>query len=92
MSGAIPPLPNTSSWRAAQSKHRDSFTFTFYLWSLSYRYSNVDTRLNAETLLPMVKTHICRTRYPIAIATKVSGFFHCDVACVIQPLVPPAKL
>jgi hypothetical protein len=28
--GAIPPLPNTSSWRGAQLiKHRDNFTFTF---------------------------------------------------------------
>jgi hypothetical protein len=28
MRGAIPPLPNTSSWRGAQLKYRD---FTFYL-------------------------------------------------------------
>jgi hypothetical protein len=26
--GAIPPLPNTPSWRGAQLKHRDNFTFT----------------------------------------------------------------
>jgi hypothetical protein len=26
--GAISPLPNTSSWRGAQLKHRDNFTFT----------------------------------------------------------------
>jgi hypothetical protein len=25
---AIPPLPNTPSWRGAQLKHRDNFTFT----------------------------------------------------------------
>jgi hypothetical protein len=31
MSGAIPPLPNTPSWRGAQLKHRDSFTFTLPL-------------------------------------------------------------
>jgi hypothetical protein len=34
MSGAIPPLPNTPSWRGAQLKHRDNFTllwFTHYL-------------------------------------------------------------
>jgi hypothetical protein len=31
MSGAIPPFPNTPSWRGAQLKHRDSFTFTFTL-------------------------------------------------------------
>jgi len=28
MRGAIPPLPNMLSWRGAQLKHRDSFTFT----------------------------------------------------------------
>jgi hypothetical protein len=28
MSGDIPPLPNTHSWRGAQLKHRDNFTFT----------------------------------------------------------------
>jgi hypothetical protein len=28
MSGAIPPLPNTPSWRGAQLKHTDNFTFT----------------------------------------------------------------
>jgi hypothetical protein len=29
MREAIPPLPNTPSWRGAQLKHRDNFTFTF---------------------------------------------------------------
>jgi hypothetical protein len=29
MRGAIPPLPNTPSWRGVQLKHRDNFTFTF---------------------------------------------------------------
>jgi hypothetical protein len=29
MRGAIPPLPNTPSWRCAQLKQRDNFTFTF---------------------------------------------------------------
>jgi hypothetical protein len=35
MRGAIPPLPNTPSWRGAQleKKHRYNFTFTFYLCS-----------------------------------------------------------
>jgi primosomal protein N'' len=27
MSGAIPPFPNTPSWRGAKLKHRDKFTF-----------------------------------------------------------------
>jgi hypothetical protein len=31
MRGAIPSLPNTPSWRGAQLKHRDNFTFTFAL-------------------------------------------------------------
>jgi hypothetical protein len=32
MSGAIPPLPNTLSWRGVQlKKYRDNFTFTFTL-------------------------------------------------------------
>jgi hypothetical protein len=29
MRGAIPPLPNTPSWRGAQFRYRDNFTFTF---------------------------------------------------------------
>jgi len=29
MRGAIPPHPNTPSWRGAQLKHRNNFTFTF---------------------------------------------------------------
>jgi hypothetical protein len=28
MRGAIPPLPSMPSWRGAQLKHRDNFTFT----------------------------------------------------------------
>jgi hypothetical protein len=37
MSVAIPPLPNTPSWRGAQlkKKHRDTFTFTFTLTIIS---------------------------------------------------------
>jgi len=29
MSGAIPPLPDTPSWRGAQLKHSGNFSFTF---------------------------------------------------------------
>jgi hypothetical protein len=29
MGGAIPPLPNTPSWRGAWLKDRQNFTFTF---------------------------------------------------------------
>jgi hypothetical protein len=28
MLGAMPPLPNTPSWRGAQLKHTDNFTYT----------------------------------------------------------------
>jgi hypothetical protein len=40
MSGTIPPLPNTPSWRGAQLKHRGTFTFIFYwFWNeFSFRY------------------------------------------------------
>jgi hypothetical protein len=31
MSGAVPPFPNTPTWRGAQLKHRDNFTFYLYL-------------------------------------------------------------
>jgi hypothetical protein len=30
MSGTIPPLPNTPSWRGALLKHRDNFTFLHF--------------------------------------------------------------
>jgi len=33
MSGAISPFPNTPSWRGAQLKHRDNFTFTFTIYT-----------------------------------------------------------
>jgi hypothetical protein len=36
MRGAIPPLPNTPSWRGAQLKHRDNFTFTFYTYYFAH--------------------------------------------------------
>jgi hypothetical protein len=43
MRAAIPPFPNTPSWRGAQlKKHRDNFTFTFntscVITNSSYRY------------------------------------------------------
>jgi hypothetical protein len=31
MCEAMPPLPNTPSWRGSQSKHRNNFTFTLRL-------------------------------------------------------------
>jgi hypothetical protein len=32
MSGAIPPLPNTPSWRGAHLKHRGSFTVSYIIY------------------------------------------------------------
>jgi hypothetical protein len=53
MSDAIPPLPNTPSWRGAQSKHRDNFTI--YLLNLKGRdhseYLDVDGRIISEWML-----------------------------------------
>jgi hypothetical protein len=31
MHGDITPLPSTPSWRGAQLKHRDNFTFSFFI-------------------------------------------------------------
>jgi hypothetical protein len=42
MSGAIPPLPNTPSWRGAQLKQRDNFTF--YVQKLMYDITYIDLR------------------------------------------------
>jgi hypothetical protein len=47
MRGAISPLPNTPSWRHAQSKHRENFTFTFYLTEvIDYCYRTQDIMLS----------------------------------------------
>jgi hypothetical protein len=44
MSGAIPPLPYTPSWRGAQLKHRENFTFTFFLYVNSIlHHSNINS-------------------------------------------------
>jgi hypothetical protein len=42
MNGAIPPLPNTPSWNCAHLKHRDNFTFTFYVQEA---YMNMKTEV-----------------------------------------------
>jgi hypothetical protein len=51
MRGAIPSLPNTPSWRRAQLKHSDMFTFTFYkcvLTILSVQRDNLVACLSWE--------------------------------------------
>jgi hypothetical protein len=39
MTGAISPLPNTPSWRVAQLKHRDNFTFFTLLYNNKFGVS-----------------------------------------------------
>jgi hypothetical protein len=49
MSGAIPPFPNTPSWRGAQLTHGDNFTFTFISQQsahCSYRIEISDTDIH----------------------------------------------
>jgi hypothetical protein len=38
MCGAIPLLPQYSSWRGAQLKYTDNFTFTFFTFYYLYRW------------------------------------------------------
>jgi hypothetical protein len=49
---AVPPLPNTPSWRGAQLKHRDNFTFTqigkqIFLQVLCYVYKETSCETKA---------------------------------------------
>jgi len=58
MSGAVPPLPITPSWRGTQLKHRDNFTFIFK--NLAFRRK----RSTRETTRAVWKVHglaaVCR--------------------------------
>jgi hypothetical protein len=46
MSEAIHPLPHTPSWRGAQLKHRDNFTFTFTISGFNCDLQTVKIRIN----------------------------------------------
>jgi hypothetical protein len=52
MNGAIPPLPNTPSWRGAQLKHRDNFTFTTTMtwrpWGIRVQTGHKQNHLGAK--------------------------------------------
>jgi len=56
MRGAIPAYPNTPSWRGAQLKHRDNFTFTFSVKRLTvaspglYKHERLRNMQNKERL------------------------------------------
>jgi hypothetical protein len=55
MSGAIPPLPNTPSWRRAQLKHRDNFTLHNYIKI----YNIIQNHIPRKTFFPSSRrTHI----------------------------------
>jgi hypothetical protein len=52
MHAAIPPFPNTPSWRGAQLKHRGNFTFTFKArLDADASSSGVPTRCPCELLM-----------------------------------------
>jgi len=57
MSGAIPPLPSTPSWRGSQLKHRDNFTFAFVLAYIHkqtfinvYKHTHTHTHTRTHTM------------------------------------------
>jgi hypothetical protein len=70
MRGAIPPLPNTPSWRGAQLKHRDIFTFAFtFGHSRHFKMKvSVDT---ASLCMSPVRSH----------AIYMQPFFLCILFC-----------
>jgi hypothetical protein len=50
MSGAIPPLPNTPSWRGAHLKHSDNFTLSLPLVDM-WTYNIITDTENTESQL-----------------------------------------
>jgi hypothetical protein len=54
MSGAIPPLPNTPSWRGAHLKHGEDFTFT-----LPLQISFTETSAHANIWIRLLQFKIC---------------------------------
>jgi hypothetical protein len=79
MSGAVPPLPNTPSWRGAQlnKKHRDNFTFTStlkYFWNLLGAWTCVSEheRQKVKLYLHLTKHH---ARWKWAVSFKPLSFY-----------------
>jgi hypothetical protein len=53
MSGAIPPLPNTTSWRGAQLRHRDNFYWewiskSIFTHQITYLLNIIILHLNGD--------------------------------------------
>jgi hypothetical protein len=72
MSGAVPPLPNTPSWRGAQLKHRDrdNFTFTFI-----YNATPVLLYLKLEVMdTAHVSACVCVTSHSVLIFNLIERF------------------
>jgi ABC-type spermidine/putrescine transport system permease subunit I len=75
MRGAIPPLPNTPSWRCAQEKHRDNFTFILcdLTWCLIKHRNNFTFTLHTCSLFPALFSSVVWI-------VKLGGFRSCSEA------------
>jgi hypothetical protein len=51
MRGAIPPLPNTPSWRGTQLKHRTTLPLPLYYLTILYKDLKFGTELSAFFVL-----------------------------------------
>jgi hypothetical protein len=81
MSGAIPPLPNMSSWLGAQLKHRDNFTFTLSLTvQQNPRYRIITDKLRVAQVVKKLFT-----------VTEPEGLLPCLQNTAIGPCHEPAE-
>jgi hypothetical protein len=57
MSGIIPPLPNTPSWRGAQLKHSDNFAFIYRGMEVTsiYKQKKITIVVNNKGYLDIVR-------------------------------------
>jgi hypothetical protein len=69
MHGAIPPLPNTPSWRGAQLKHMDNFTI---LCKTRYLY-RIFKCITLWYLVPVVCAQNCRSVVPTSFRSLLKG-------------------
>jgi hypothetical protein len=75
MSGAIPPLPSTSSWRSAQLKRRDNFTFTF------------NPALTVQQCVHFIKRIYFICRYIVSVLKIPQMFIPSKIACKGRELI-----
>jgi hypothetical protein len=82
MSEAIPPLPNTPSWRGAQLKHRDNFNFTFTFTFTFLRTLYVPLFCyNIYGYFPAILREVCSALLSIQTNSGVSRQVHATIAC-----------